>query len=122
MKPSDRYMKVVEWSEEDGCYVGTCPGLALGGVHGSSEAAVFAELRQVVDEWIRIQQEDGEPLPPATVGHKYSGRFVLRTGEALHRRLAIEALQAGESLNALCVAKLSRPHSRPAPKRARSGK
>ena len=22
MKPSDQYLKIVEWSEEDGCYVG----------------------------------------------------------------------------------------------------
>ena len=30
MKKSDRYLKIVEWSEEDQCYVGTCPGLMLG--------------------------------------------------------------------------------------------
>ena len=29
-----RYMKIVEWSDEDGCFVGTCPGLMFGGVHG----------------------------------------------------------------------------------------
>ena len=34
MKPSDRYLKIVEWSDEDGCCVGTCPGLMLGGVQG----------------------------------------------------------------------------------------
>ena len=34
MKKRDRYLKMVEWSEEDRCYVGTCPGLMLGGVHG----------------------------------------------------------------------------------------
>ena len=35
MKSSDRYLKLVEWSDEDGCYVGRCPELMLGGVHGS---------------------------------------------------------------------------------------
>ncbi len=25
MKVSDQYLKIVEWSEEDQCYVGTCP-------------------------------------------------------------------------------------------------
>jgi len=34
MKNSDRYLKIVEWSEEDQCYVGTCPGLFYGGCHG----------------------------------------------------------------------------------------
>ena len=37
MKAGDQYLKIVEWSEEDGCYVGTCPGLMLGGVHGDDE-------------------------------------------------------------------------------------
>ena len=37
MKKSDRYIKIVKWSEQDGCYVGTCPSLMLGGVHGDDE-------------------------------------------------------------------------------------
>src|SRR5213594_4342551 len=52
-KPSDRYVKVVAWSEEDQCYIGRCPGLMLGGVHGSDERAVYAELCDVVVEWMR---------------------------------------------------------------------
>ena len=32
MRERDRYLKLVEWSEADGCYVGTCPGLMFGGV------------------------------------------------------------------------------------------
>jgi len=27
MKKSDHYLKIVEWSEKDQCYVGTCPNL-----------------------------------------------------------------------------------------------
>jgi hypothetical protein len=34
MKESARYVKIVEWSDEDGCYVGSSPGLLLGGCHG----------------------------------------------------------------------------------------
>ena len=26
MKDRDRYLKIVEWSEEDNCYVGSVPG------------------------------------------------------------------------------------------------
>jgi len=106
MKPRDRYLKIVEWSEEDGCYVGTCPGLMLGGVHGDDEAKVYRDLCQVVDEWVQIHGEDGEPLPEPTAGKDYSGRFVLRVGKDLHKELAIEALRAGESLNTYCVKRL----------------
>jgi len=106
MKPSDRFLKIVEWSEEDQCYVGTCPGLMLGGIHGDNERNVYAELCQAVDEWVRICEEDGEPLPAPTAGKDYSGRFVLRVGKELHKTLALAALREGESLNSYCLRKL----------------
>ena len=102
-KKSDRYLKVVEWSEEDQCYVGTCPGLMFGGVHGEDEVGVFKELNEVVEEWIQIQEQDKEPLPAETAGKEYSGKFVLRIGEDLHKLLSIQALREGESLNGLCA-------------------
>ncbi len=103
MKKSDQYLKIVEWSEDDRCYVGMCPGLMLGGVHGDNEAEVYKELCQAVEEWIEIYQEDGEPLPTATAGREYSGKFVIRVGKDLHRALAVDALRHGESLNSFCV-------------------
>lgn len=108
MKPSDRYLKIVEWSHEDQCYVGTCPGLMLGGVHGDDETKVYKQLCQVVDEWIAIHEEDGEPPPEETASKEYSGKFVLRVGKELHKNLAIEALRAGQSLNSYCVRMLRR--------------
>ena len=103
MKKGDRYLKIVEWSEEDQCYVGTCPGLMRGGVHGTNEAKVYQELCQTVEEWIRIYEQDGDPLPDATAGKEYSGKFVVRVGKELHKSLAIGALRHGESLNEHCV-------------------
>lgn len=103
MKPGDNYFKIVEWSEEDQCYIGSCPGLMLGGIHGDDEAAVYRELCQAVNEWIRIYEEDGDPLPPPTAGKKYSGKFVIRVGEDLHKILVVNALRNGESLNSYCV-------------------
>ena len=46
--------KIVWWSEEDQCYVGQCPTLFGGGVHGSDELKVYRELCQVVAEWEAI--------------------------------------------------------------------
>ncbi len=102
MKPSDKYLKIVEWSDEDGCYVGTCPGLIYGGVHGDDETRVYQELCQVVAEAVELYEADNKPLPPATANKEYSGRFVLRVGKELHRAVAIKALRSGESLNSYC--------------------
>ena len=103
MKTSDQYLKIVEWSEEDQCYVGTCPGLVLGGIHGDDETKVYKELCQAVEEWIEIYQDDGDPLPAATAGREYSGKFVVRVGKDLHKALAVDALRHGESLNSFCL-------------------
>ena len=73
MKPSARYMKIVEWSAEDNCYVGSAPGLVIGGCHGDDEQAVFAELCVIVEEAVALYQRDGRPLPPPTAGRNPSG-------------------------------------------------
>jgi predicted RNase H-like HicB family nuclease len=72
MKASARYAKIVEWSEEDSCYVGSAPGLLLGGCHGPDERAVFEELCQIVDETIELYQAEGKPLPPPTSGRDFA--------------------------------------------------
>lgn len=76
MKESARYVKIVEWSEEDGCYVGSCPGLLYGGCHGDDERQVFEELCEIVDEIIALYRADGKPLPPATAGRDLANRLL----------------------------------------------
>jgi len=39
-----RYVKFVECSDENKRFIGRCPELMLGGVHGNDEAKVYAEL------------------------------------------------------------------------------
>ncbi len=75
MKDSARYVKLVEWSDEDQCYVGSAPGLIYGGCHGTDEKAVFDELCQIVEEAILLYREDGKPLPPPTSGRDYANRL-----------------------------------------------
>jgi len=62
VKDSARYAKIVQWSEEDQCYVGTAPDLIYGGCHGDDERAVFAELCEIVEEIIELHRRDGTPL------------------------------------------------------------
>ena len=75
MKASARYAKIIEWSDESNCYVGSAPGLILGGCHGPDERAVFEELCQIVEEAIALYKKDGKPLPPPTSGRDYANRM-----------------------------------------------
>jgi predicted RNase H-like HicB family nuclease len=68
MKDSARYVKIVEWSDEDQCFVGQCPGVIGPCCHGTDETQVYAELCQIVDEWIDTLKADGKLLPTATAG------------------------------------------------------
>ena len=71
-----RYVKIVEWSDEDQCYVGSCPGLFYGGCHGDNEQEVFAELCQIVEETIELYRRDGKPLPSAASGKDYTNKML----------------------------------------------
>lgn len=104
-----RFTKLVEWSETDGCFVGSASPLIGACCHGEDEAKVYAELCQIVGEWIEILETAGSPLPEATADRrKYSGKFVLRVEPTLHRRLALKALAEGESLYSYCAKTLAK--------------
>lgn len=75
MKDSARYAKIVEWSEEDQCYVGSSPGLVYGGCHGADEKAVFEELCRIVEEAVELCRKEGKPLPPATSGRDFANKM-----------------------------------------------
>jgi predicted RNase H-like HicB family nuclease len=76
MNEATRYVKIVEWSDEDQCFVGSCPGLFYGGCHGDDELSVFAELQEIVDEIIELYKQDEKPLPPPTSGKDYANRML----------------------------------------------
>lgn len=49
----------------------------------------------------------GETMPEPIATRRYSGRFMVRIPPEQHRRLALEAAEAGISLNRLASARLS---------------
>ncbi len=75
MKESARYVKIVEWSDEDQSFVGQCPGIIGPCCHGDDEVEVYRNLCQIVDEWIEISKHEGRSLPPVTAGRNLSQHF-----------------------------------------------
>lgn len=64
MKPIDRYLKWVEWSEEDQTYIGRCPDL-ISGIHGDNPIEVYEQLCEVVTQAIDHLATSPQGLPPA---------------------------------------------------------
>jgi len=71
MKKADKFVKLVEWSDEDGCFIGSCPELFYGGCHGSDPKVVFGELCQIVEETIKLYEQDGKSIPKPMSGHEF---------------------------------------------------
>ena len=103
MKMSDQNLIIVEWFEEDQCYSGSVPCLIGVCRHSDDEQDAYRQLCQIVDEWIKINEVDGRPLPVESAGRSYSGKFMLRLDPDLHKQLAIHAAQHGVSLNKYCT-------------------
>jgi predicted HicB family RNase H-like nuclease len=64
-------------------------------------------IRDVVAEVVEGMATTGEVAPAPLATRQYSGRFMVRIPPHEHRRLALEAAEAGVSLNRFVSAKLS---------------
>ena len=54
MKERDKYLKIVEWSDEDECYVGSVPGWIGKCCHGDDETKVSAATFTFSAAWAEV--------------------------------------------------------------------
>jgi predicted HicB family RNase H-like nuclease len=106
-KTHDRYTYRVTWSEEDQEHVGLCAEFPSLSWLASSPEAALRGIRTVVAQAVKDMQANSEPIPEALASRHFSGKFVVRVPPEVHRQLAVEAAEAGVSLNRLASAKLS---------------
>lgn len=71
MSEQSKYVKIIEWSEEDKCFIGSCPELFYGGCHGDNEHEVFNELCKIIEETIEIYKQEGKLLPVPLSGKEF---------------------------------------------------
>ena len=64
-------------------------------------------LVDVVADTVADLVSEGRAVPEPLSERSYSGKFNLRVGEGLHRRLAIEAAEQHLSLNQYVIRRLS---------------
>ena len=108
MKPkNDKYTYRVTWSEEDTEYVGLCAEFpSLSWLSRSPDGALKG-IRKLVANVVTDMGRNGEPVPEPIATRHYSGKFMVRVPPDVHRLLALQAAEAGVSLNRLASAKLS---------------
>jgi hypothetical protein len=106
---ADHFTYRVSWSEEDGEYVGTCAEFpSLSHLDADQDAALHG-IRDLVTDVVGDMRANGEVVPEPLAEHAYSGKFMTRIPSELHRMLAIQAAEAGISLNRLVSLRLAVP-------------
>ncbi|MEW6500536.1 MAG: type II toxin-antitoxin system HicB family antitoxin [Thermodesulfobacteriota bacterium] len=106
-RKDDKYTYRVTWSEEDGEYVGLCAEFPSLSWLAPSPDAALKGIRKVVAEAVADMRRNHEEIPEPLATKHYSGKFMVRVPPDVHRQLAMQAAEAGVSLNRLASAKLS---------------
>lgn len=67
MKPQDKYLAFVRWSEEDEAYIGYCPDLfpARGVCHGATPVETYTRLWDIIEDTVQTAEAQGLALPTA---------------------------------------------------------
>lgn len=101
------YTYRVTWSVEDDEFVATCLEFPLLSWLAATQEDALRGLRDLVTEVVDDLRRNQEPVPEPLSSRTYSGKFNLRVGEQLHRRLAMEAAAENLSLNQYVVRRLT---------------
>lgn len=96
----------VNWSAEDSEFVATCVEFPSLSWLALTQEAALRGIRQLIDQVVADLVDQGEPVPEPLSSRHYSGKFNLRVGESLHRRLAMQAAEEQLSLNQYIVRRL----------------
>ncbi len=102
----EKYLYSVGWSEEDKTFVARVAEFPSLAAHGDTLEEALHEIKEVVAFVIADLQETDELVPEPFGKRSFSGRLVLRMPEYLHRKLTLDAMQQGVSLNQLLNLKL----------------
>ena len=100
------YTYRVTWSAEDAEFVGTCLEFPSLSWLATTQDEALHGIVDLVREVVKDLERGGEPVPEPLSSRAYSGKFNLRVGERLHRKLALEAAEEHLSLNQYVVRRL----------------
>ena len=103
---AERYTYRLAWSAKEAEFIATVVEFpSLSWIADSREDAL-AGLTSVVEEVLQDMLTEGEEIPAPWDERTFSGKFNLRLGPDLHKRVALEAAERGESMNTYVMKQL----------------
>ncbi|CAI1117633.1 type II toxin-antitoxin system HicB family antitoxin [Serratia fonticola] len=107
MEKHEHYTYRITWSTEDSEYVGLCTEFPSLSWLAPTRTAALDGIEKLVRDVIADMLSLGETPPEALAEKSFSGKLVLRMTPEQHRRLAINAMDEGVSLNRYLCARLA---------------
>jgi len=103
---AEHYTYRLAWSVKDEDFIATVVEFpSLSWIADTREAAL-AGLTSVVEEVLQDMLAEGEEIPAPWDERTFSGKFNLRLGPDLHKRVALEAAERHESMNTYVIKQL----------------
>jgi predicted HicB family RNase H-like nuclease len=107
VQQNDKYTYRVTWSEDDNEYVGLCAEFPSLSWLADTQGKALKGIRKLITDVLLDMGINGEMIPEPFACKHYSGKIMVRVPPDVHRKLAIQAAEAGVSLNRIASSKLS---------------
>lgn len=104
---AEKYTYRVLWSDEDQEYLGLVAEFPSLSWLDSSQGCALNGIVKLVGEVLEDMRKSKETPPEPMSLQKFSGKILVRVPPHQHRELAIEAAEAGVSMNRLISEKLA---------------
>lgn len=103
-QPSE-YQIVINWSEEDQCFLASAPAFKGCTTHGKTQIEALQNAVEAIHVWMRGAVKQGDYIPPPP--KHYSGKLTLRLPVSLHQKIAETAEREGVSINQWAMIRLA---------------
>ena len=103
---ANHYTYRIAWSAQDSEFIATVVEFPSLSWFAQTRESALDGLTSVVEEVLRDMLAEGEEIPRPWDERTFSGKFNLRLGPDLHKKIALNAAERQESINSYIVKRL----------------
>ena len=94
------YTYIIEWSDVDGCFLGSIVELEHNMTCGQTREEVLANLKEALVAYVTTSLDNNMEIPEPVKIADFKGSITYRTSKERHYKLAKQAKLYGKSINA----------------------
>jgi len=94
------YTYIIEWSDVDGCFLGSIAELEHNMTYGQTREEVLVNLKEAIISYVTTSLDNNMEIPEPLRIDDFKGSITYRTSKERHYMLAKQAKLYGKSINA----------------------